>query len=190
VHQDDAHLPQSVVQELAQLRQQVQLRDQLVEQLSTELFRMVKTHPPLLSAGSSTAVPLVSANPEADALRSDLKHIEQQIEFYQSQIDKRDTEILRLQKSCQALSDRNQMLEQIIQQLPEVYRQKFTDRLDSVRSKVQTLQTENRRLNSELQQVNSRLLPESRTHAKRLSLPTESPPNPQNPTPPNSPAEP
>jgi chromosome segregation ATPase len=170
VHQDDAHLPQAARQELAQLRQQVQMRDQLVEQLSTELFRMVKTHPPLLSA-SSSAVPTASTNPEAESLRSDLKQIEQQIEFYQSQIDKRDTEILRLQKSCQVLSDRNQMLEQLIQQLPEVYRQKFTDRLDSVKSKVQSLQTENRRLNAELQQMNSRLLPESRSNPKRMSLP-------------------
>jgi chromosome segregation ATPase len=175
VDQDDAHLPQSVLQELAQLRQQVQLRDQLVEQLSTELFRMVKTHPPLLSAASSAAMPMGSTNPEVESLRSDLKRIEQQIEFYQSQIDKRDAEILRLQKSCQVLSDRNQMLEQIIQQLPEVYRQKFTDRLDSVKSKVQSLQTENRRLSSELQQVNSRLLPESRINPKRLSLPTHNP---------------
>ncbi len=186
MHQDDAHLPQAAAQELAQLRQQVQLRDQLVEQLSTELFRMVKTHPPLLS-GSSSAVPTVSANPEAESLRSDLKRIEQQIEFYQSQIDKRDAEILRLQKSCQVLSDRNQMLEQIIQQLPEVYRQKFTDRLDSVKSKVQSLQTENRRLNSELQQVNSRLLPESRANPKRMSLPTHSPIDNAGATPPTPP---
>jgi chromosome segregation ATPase len=188
VHQDDAHLPQAVVQELAQLRQQVQMRDQLVQQLSTELFRMVKTHPPLLSA-ASTAVPTASANPEVESLRSDLKRIEQQIEFYQSQIDKRDAEILRLQKSCQALSERNQMLEQIIQQLPEVYRQKFTDRLDSVKSKVQSLQSENRRLNSELQQVNSRLLPESRSNPKRMSLPTHNPLNNSGATPPAPPTE-
>ena len=122
--QEDA-LPQSVVQELNRLRQQVKLQDQLVEQLSTELFRMVKTHPPLLSAATTTAP--ATANPAEAALRSDLKRLEQQIEFYQSQIDKRDVEITRLQKSCRLLGDRNQTLEQIIQQLPEVYRQKFTE---------------------------------------------------------------
>ncbi len=177
--QEDA-LPQSVVQELNRLRQQVKLQDQLVEQLSTELFRMVKTHPPLLSAATTTAP--ATANPAEAALRSDLKRLEQQIEFYQSQIDKRDVEITRLQKSCRLLGDRNQTLEQIIQQLPEVYRQKFTDRLDSVKTKVQTLQTENRRLSSELQQVNARQLPES--NSTKLSLPTK-----QNAAPPRPPSE-
>ena len=177
--QEDA-LPQSVVQELNRLRQQVKVQDQLVEQLSTELFRMVKTHPPLLSAAASTPA---AANPAKSALRSELARLEQQIEFYQSQIDKRDAEITQLQKSCRLLGDRNHTLEQIIQQLPEVYRQKFTDRLDSVKTKVQTLQTENRRLSSELQQVNARQLPESQS-AKHLSLPTK-----QNATPPNSTSE-
>jgi hypothetical protein len=47
-----------------------------------------------------------------------------------------------------------------------VYRQKFADRLEAVKSKFQTLQTENRRLQSELQQVNGRSLPESKTQRK------------------------
>lgn len=164
----DANLSDAVEQELAQLRRQLQLRDQLVEQLSTELFRMVKTHPPALSpAGSSpsSALALTPQTPES-ALRDDLRQLEEQIEFYQSQIDKRDQEVSRLQKSCQVLSDRNQMLERIIQELPEVYRQKFADRLDAVKSKFQSLQTENRRLHGELQQVNARLLPEGRPPKK------------------------
>jgi DNA repair exonuclease SbcCD ATPase subunit len=160
----DLNLPSMAEQELAQLRRQLQQRDQLVAQLSSELFRMVKTHPPALPAStsaSSSALALVPQTPEA-SLRDDLKRLEQQIEFYQSQIDKRDQEMGRLQKSCQVLSDRNQMLERIIQELPEVYRQKFADRLEAVKSKFQTLQTENRRLHGELQQVNGRTLPEAK----------------------------
>jgi DNA repair exonuclease SbcCD ATPase subunit len=152
-------------QELAQLRRQLQLRDQLVEQLSTELFRMVKAHPPALPGSTSTSSALVPQTVE-NTLRDDLRQLEQQIEFYQSQIDKRDQEIGRLQKSCQTLSDRNQMLERIIQELPEVYRQKFADRLDVVKSKFQSLQTENRRLHGELQQVNARSLPEAKGSKK------------------------
>lgn len=153
----------AVEQELAQLRRQLQQRDQLVEQLSSELFRMVKSHPPALPASTSgsSALALMPQTPEA-SLRDDLRRLEQQIEFYQSQIDKRDQEMGRLQKSCQVLSDRNQMLERIIQELPEVYRQKFADRLEAVKSKFQTLQTENRRLHGELQQVNGRSLPEAK----------------------------
>jgi DNA repair exonuclease SbcCD ATPase subunit len=163
----DVNVPSAVDQELAQLRRQLQQRDQLVEQLSSELFRMVKSHPPALPASTSgsSALALMPQTPEA-SLRDDLRRLEQQIEFYQSQIDKRDQEMGRLQKSCQVLSDRNQMLERIIQELPEVYRQKFSDRLEVVKSKFQTLQTENRRLHGELQQVNGRSLPESKNQKK------------------------
>jgi septal ring factor EnvC (AmiA/AmiB activator) len=164
----EVNLPSDVEQELARLRRQLQQRDRLVEQLSGELFRMVKSHPPALPAASSSptsALALMPQTPEA-SLRDDLRRLEQQIEFYQSQIDKRDQEVSRLQKSCQVLSDRNQMLERIIQELPEVYRQKFADRLEAVKSKFQTLQTENRRLQSELQQANGRSLPESRIQKK------------------------
>jgi chromosome segregation ATPase len=177
VDDNDAKLPKAVVQEIDQLRQQIQFRDQLVAQLSSELFRMVKTYPPALpasvSVSSSTLImsPSIKAEKvEAEPLREELRHLEQQIEFYQGQIDKRDVEITRLQKSCQVLSERNQLLEHVIQELPEIYRQKFTDRLDLVKSKVQSLQTENRRLSSELQQVNAQL-PEAKSSAKRLSLP-------------------
>lgn len=163
-------LPEALATEVQQLRQQLQLRDQLVNQLSAELFRMVKTHPPALAA-STTAVN-APTSPVTTATQDELQHLEQQIEFYQTQIDKRDIEIGRLQKSCQILSERNQMLEHIIQELPEVYRQKFTDRLDLVKSKVQSLQTENRRLQNELQQLNTRSLPEDQGVNPRLSLPS------------------
>ncbi|WP_404789373.1 Npun_F5560 family protein [Altericista sp. CCNU0014] len=168
---NDANLPQAVEPEVAQLRHQLQLRDRLIDQLSTELFRMVKTHPPALPPSSSATSKSSSAlalPTTEEVLRTDLKRLEQQIEFYQSQIDKRDLEISRLQKSCQTLSDRNQMLERIIQELPEVYRQKFSDRLDAVKSKFQSLQTENRRLHSELQQqANARSLPESKGTSRK-----------------------
>jgi chromosome segregation ATPase len=177
VDQDDANLPKAVVQEIAQLRQQIQFRDQLVAQLSSELFRMVKTYPPALPASVSVSATSLSSNYSAvktqeESLHEDLRHLEAQIEFYQGQIDKRDVEITRLQKSCQSLSERNQLLEHIVQELPEMYRQKFTDRLDLVKSKVQTLQTENRRLSTELQHVNAQL-PESKGFAKRLALPAK-----------------
>ncbi|NJM76787.1 MAG: hypothetical protein HC852_14605 [Acaryochloridaceae cyanobacterium RU_4_10] len=173
---DDTNLPQTVVQELAQLRQQIQVRDQLVGQLSTELFRMVKTHPPALPASTSArsaSESIPSFQAEEGGLRADLSRLEEQIEFYQGQIDKRDVEITRLQKSCQVLSERNQLLETIVQELPEIYKQKFVDRLDVVKSKVQSLQTENRRLNSALQQVNAQSLPEAGGAGKNLALPAK-----------------
>ncbi len=185
---DCSNLPPEIAQELLDLRHQLQLRDQLVSQLSAELFRMVKTHPPALPAsgeripGETTSFPLSIAlqaplathtgeASEVESLRQELRLIEAQIEFYQAQIDKRDLQVQQLQKSCQTLSERNQMLENIVQELPEVYRQKFTDRLDTVKSKVQSLQAENRRLQSQLQSGTSPL-PETRSLVQRLSLPS------------------
>ncbi len=182
---DCSNLPPEIAQELLDLRHQLQLRDQLVSQLSAELFRMVKTHPPALPAsgeripGEKTSSPLSIAPlathtgeaSEVESLRQELRLIEEQIEFYQAQIDKRDLQVQQLQKSCQTLSERNQMLENIVQELPEVYRQKFTDRLDTVKSKVQSLQAENRRLQSQIQSGTSPL-PETRSLVQRLSLPS------------------
>jgi chromosome segregation ATPase len=138
-------------QELKHLQRQLSARDQLVDQLSAELFRLIQAHPPLLAPAAEMQV---TAGPlsQADRLRQELQAVEEQIEFYQQQIDDRDTEINRLQSSCQSLSERNQMLERLIQELPEVYKHQFSDRLDQVKNKMQSLQTENQRLYSQIQQ--------------------------------------
>jgi chromosome segregation ATPase len=135
--------------ELKHLRQQLSARDQLVDQLSAELFRLIQAHPPLLAPAAQVTTGPIS---QADRLRQELQALEEQIEFYQQQIDDRDTEINRLQNSCQSLSERNQMLERLIQELPEVYKHQFSDRLDQVKNKMQSLQTENQRLYSQIQQ--------------------------------------
>lgn len=142
--------PVSLEKEIQHLQQQLSARDQLVDQLSSELFRLIQAHPPLLAPAAEAQV----ARPvsQADRLRQELQALEEQIEFYQQQIDDRDTEINRLQTSCQSLSERNQMLERLIQELPEVYKHQFSDRLDQVKNKMQSLQTENQRLYSQIQQ--------------------------------------
>ncbi len=154
--------------EIIQLRQQLAARDQLVDQLSSELFRQIQAHPPLLAAAAESQ--LTSPISQSDSLRQELQAVEQQIEFYQQQIDDRDTEINRLQSSCQSLSERNQVLERLIQELPEVYKHQFSDRLDQVKNKMQSLQTENQRLYSQIHQAEERdpkggrrLLPSFRT---------------------------
>lgn len=60
------------------------------------------------------------------------------------------------------------MLEHVIQELPEVYRQKFSNRLNHVKTKVKSLQLENRRLYSALQDSN---YPST---TDRMSLPARS----------------
>jgi molecular chaperone GrpE (heat shock protein) len=79
-------------------------------------------------------------------LRELLQEVEQQIAS-------RDTEIDQLRQSVQELTDRSQMLEQALQEIPQIYHQKFAERLLSVRDKVERLQQENYQLHTELHSV-------------------------------------
>jgi hypothetical protein len=63
------------------------------------------------------------------------------------------------------------MLEQVVQELPGVYRQKFAERIEPIKEKLDQLQKENRQLHTELQSVTYRLAVRSRK-AKGLDLPS------------------
>lgn len=154
--------------EVARLREELQMRDELVQQLSRELFRLVK--------GNAGVVPTTSASSEQHqaevrALREQLQGVEQQVTFYQGQLEERNTEVVQLRQTVQELTDRTRMLEQVVQDLPKVYRRKFEDRMETVREKVKTLQNENRRLQAELQSVSYRLAVRTR-RSQHLDLPS------------------
>jgi chromosome segregation ATPase len=154
--------------EVARLREELQMRDELVQQLSRELFRLVK--------GNAGVMPTTSESTEQHqaevrALREQLQGVEQQVTFYQGQLEDRNSEVVKLRQTVQELTDRTRMLEQVVQELPKVYRQKFDDRMDTVRHKVKTLQTENRRLQAELQSVSYRLAVRTR-RSQQLDLPS------------------
>ena len=87
------------------------------------------------------------------------------------QLEDRDTEILQLRQTVQELTDRSRMLEQVVQELPQVYREKFADRMTAVRERVAQLQRENRQLQAELQSVSYRLAVRTR-RSQRLELPS------------------
>lgn len=158
---------QTLQAEVSRLREDLQMRDQLVQQLSQELFRLVK--------GNATFMPKPEVSErhlgEMRVLREQLQEVEQQVTFYQEQISSRDAEIYQLRQSVQELSDRSRMLEQVVQELPVLYRQKFAERMEPVREKVAMLQRENRHLHSELQSVSYRLAVRSR-NITRLDLPS------------------
>lgn len=153
--------------ELPRLQEELKLRDQLVQQLSQELFRLVK--------GDQTFMPPpeVSDRHQAEirALREQLQGFEQQVNFYQEQIASRDAEIYQLRQSVQELSDRSRMLEQVVQELPGIYRQKFAERMVPIKEKVAAIQRENRQLHAELQSVSYRLAVRTR-RTSRLDLPS------------------
>ena len=157
--QTDNSTIQALSTEASKLRQELQLRDQLVQQLSQELFRLVKGNTNFMPG------PEVSERHQTQliALREQLQAVEQQVTFYQDQITSRDTEIYQLRQTVQELTDRSRMLEQVVQELPQIYRRKFEERMAPVREKVATLQRENRQLQAELQSVSYRLALKTRT---------------------------
>jgi chromosome segregation ATPase len=159
VSQADTSTIQTLSTEASQLRQELLLRDQLVQQLSQELFRLVKGNTNFMPQRSETEPDLS----QLQALREQLQAVEQQVTFYQEQITTRDAEIYELRQTVQELSDRSRMLEQVVQELPQIYRRKFEERMSPVREKVATLQRENRQLQAELQSVSYRLALKTRT---------------------------
>jgi chromosome segregation ATPase len=133
--------------EIAHFREELNMRDQLVQQLSQELFRIVKSNNP-------TQGELVGDHRgEIRALREQLQGVETQVHYYQDQLQNRDLEIQQLRRTVRELSDRSRMLEQVVQELPKIYTQKFAERLAPIRDKIANLHRDNQRLQAELQQV-------------------------------------
>jgi len=96
--------------EIARLEAELEMRDQLVQQLSQELFRLVKGNAGFMPS------PEVSEQHQAEvrALRDQLRGVEKQIDFYQEQIEARDSEVVQLRQTVQELTDRTRMLEQVV----------------------------------------------------------------------------
>lgn len=170
VNSSNSATPQDLKAEVLRLQEELKMKDQLVQQLSQELFRLVK--------GNTNFMPTPEVSEQHQlqmkALRNQLQEVEQQVKFYQEQITERDTEAHQLKQSVQELTERSMMLEQVVQELPEVYRQKFSERLDTVLQKVEMLQRENRQLHAELQSVSYRLAQKNR-RPNTLDLPTFQP---------------
>lgn len=160
--------PQALKAEVSRLTEELQMRDRLVEQLSQELFRLVKGQP---ETARSHAEDSEQHKAQLEALHQQLHEVEQQVQFYQEQISERDGEIYQLRQSVQELTDRSRMLEQVVQELPEIYREKFAERIAPVKEKVAMLQRENRQLHAELQSVSYRLAVRSR-RSNQLDLPS------------------
>lgn len=167
MNQADTTNIQEVQAEVVRLREELQMRDGLVQQLSQELFRLVKGN------ASASPSPDLSEHQMAEirALREQLKSVEEQVSFYQDQIADRDSQIFQLKQSVQELTDRSRMLEQVVEELPKIYRQKFAERIAPVKEKVAQIQRENRQLHAELQSVSYRLAVRNRRES-HLDLPS------------------
>ncbi|HEY9846341.1 MAG TPA: Npun_F5560 family protein [Candidatus Caenarcaniphilales bacterium] len=133
------------------LHQELQLRDQVVQQLSTELLRLLKGNPGLKHPSARDDMQTLHF------LRRQLKALEKQLTCHQEQAARREAELTQLRHSVQELSDRNHQLEQVVQKLPVVYRQKFTERVAPIKQKMVMLHQQNLQLRSRLQSVSYRL---------------------------------
>ena len=156
-------------QEINLLKVELEQKDLLVQQLSEELFRLVK--------GNTAFLP----NPEVHEQHSEdmrflaqkLASVENQLVATQVQIQERDREAVELRETIQEMSDRNRMLEQVVQELPNIYRAKFAERIVPIKQKIEALQKENRQLHIELQSLSFRLSGRTRRPSvqQRLELP-------------------
>ena len=162
---DRGYNPQS---EIARLKEELAMRDQLVQQLSQELFRLVKGNQDFLPT------PEVSEQhqKEVGSLRNQMRQLEEQVAFYQEQIESKDEENQQLRQTAQELTDRTRMLEQVVQELPRIYKEKFAERMSAVKERVAKIQQENRELQAELQSTSYRLAVRNRKGSDHLDLPT------------------
>ncbi len=110
---------------------------------------------------------------EMRLLAQKLALVENQLISSQAQIQERDREAIALRETIQEMSDRNRMLEQVVQELPNIYRDKFAERIVPIKQKIEALQKENRQLHIELQSLSFRLSGRTRrpTIQQRLELP-------------------
>ena len=162
--------------EVDRFREELSIRDKLVQQLSQELFRLVKDNT------AHAPRPEVAGDYRAEVrlLREQLQGVEQQVQFYQHQLQRRDLEIQQLRQTIRQLSDRGHMLEQVIRELPKVYSRKFAERLAPIKTKIMSLQSENRQLQADLVAVTDRLAsrtinPEPAAPDFKLDLPNTEP---------------
>lgn len=157
-------------QEINLLKVELEQKDLLVQQLSEELFRLVK--------GNTAFLPSTEFHEQhSDEMRflnEKLAMVENQLIATQAQVKERDREAVALRQEIQEMGDRNRMLEQVVQELPNIYRAKFAERIVPIKQKIESLQKENRQLHIELQSLSFRLAGRTRRptpQQQRLELP-------------------
>ncbi|MCS7030771.1 MAG: hypothetical protein NZL92_04490 [Gloeomargarita sp. SKYG116] len=124
--------------ELQRLKAQFHQYGHLIRQLSAELFQRLRQE---RQVDASTVV----------ALQEQIHTLQTELHRCQQHLQQREHELVEMHGSLQAIQERNQNLETILRDLPELYRRRFNARLAPVKEQLSRLQEENRRLQSELQ---------------------------------------
>lgn len=125
-------------QELKRLKAQIHQYSHLVNQLSAELFQRLHQE---RQVDAGTVV----------ALQTQVQTLQAELQQHQHFLQQREQELVQAHGSLVSARERNQNLETILRDLPEVYRRRFNARLAPVKEQLSRLQEENRRLQGELQ---------------------------------------
>jgi chromosome segregation ATPase len=142
------------------LQHQLQERQQLIQQLAQELveanikIRTLETAPPQYSQGGGSGSDYEETlNQQVHLLNEENRTLRQQIGLLEQRITEIRKERGELENSHETLlskmnqlRDENRRLEQYVQDLPELYRKKFKERMEVLETRLIEMQSENGRL--------------------------------------------
>jgi chromosome segregation ATPase len=165
--------------ELQQLRQELEQKDLLVQQLSEELFRLVRDNAGMAANPEVVKYHALEQEQVVSQFSQQLAATQEELSHTQMLLTAQQQENVELRQQNAQMSDRQKQLEQIVEELPNVYRAKFAERMVQIKAKVEMLQRENRQLHAELQSLSYRLA--NRSRPQRLELPCVQPSAPSLP---------
>lgn len=147
------------------LRQELEQKDILIQELSEEVLRLVKGNITLeLDQGLAA-----QQESEVRSLAQKLRHSEEQLILSQLLLRERDQQISELRQALDHAENESRELQARIDSLPEVYSSKFSERMEPIKSKVEELQKQKDLLTSEIQTLSQRLA--SSPQLQRIELP-------------------
>jgi DNA polymerase III delta' subunit len=109
---------------------------------------------------------LAAREREIQLLRERNRLLQSQIDLLELRQEKQQRQIRSYEAEIEQLYQEKQVLEQMLQELPELYRRKLQARLQPIRERIAAMQAENRRLKRELYQLSYRL-----QHVDQLDAP-------------------
>ncbi|MDX2273527.1 MAG: hypothetical protein NW237_16475 [Cyanobacteriota bacterium] len=127
---------------------------QIAQQVLDQLKPWIEQHyspptPPPDDSFGKAAIPVTDL-PEFHALQG-------QIDILQLRQEKQEQQLANYEAEIAELLREKELLEQIIQELPEIYRQKFIQRIQPIQERIRQIQQENRQLRVDLHDLSLQL---------------------------------
>ncbi len=88
---------------------------------------------------------------------SEIRTLQGQVDLLQMREEKLRQQVLNYELEIEQLLHHNQILEHTIQELPEIYRRKFQERVHPIRERIRAIQQENLQLRSDVQDLSLQL---------------------------------